>query len=273
MVHLHYSRCGDVRRGRLNFGDLLTPYLYNAIVGQGDWKPERQDTIYFGSGSIMREAKPTSIIWGSGVMWKTDRFPRPRKILSVRGPITREVCLRLGYQCPEVYGDIGLLMPLFYSPTIPKRFKLGIIPHYIDFKGSRHLASVEGVLYIDILEGVEKVIDNFLQCEFILSSSLHGLIVPHAYGIPAAWVQLSNKIAGDNSKYYDYYHSVGVHTADLLPLKAKDLKGKSVSELVNLVKGYPNPVMPIDTRHIIRACPFGPGPHLKDVWHVMGGET
>jgi len=33
MVYLYYSRCGDVKKGRLNFGDLVGPYLFKAITG------------------------------------------------------------------------------------------------------------------------------------------------------------------------------------------------------------------------------------------------
>jgi len=272
MVRIYYCRCGDVAKGRLNFGDLLTPYLYKAITGKKQIKPNKSNAVYFGAGSIIRSANRHSIIWGSGIMWKKDRFPKPRRIVSVRGPLTRQVCRKLGYACPEVYGDIGLIMPLFYAPSIPKRFKVGIIPHYIDFKKAKAFSNIEGVLYIDILSGVEKVINAFLQCEYILSSSLHGIIVPQAYSIPAAWVKFSNNITGDNSKYLDYYLSVGVAVEGLAPLPSRLLEGKDVDGLADLVKSYPNPLMPIPTHHIIKACPFTPGPHLADKWAEMCGE-
>jgi len=34
--------------------------------------------------------------------------------------------------------------------------------------------------------------------------------VAHAYGIPAVWVKFSNKLFGDNIKFYDYFASVGI---------------------------------------------------------------
>jgi len=54
------------------------------------------------------------------------------------------------------------------------------------------------------------------SCKYILSSSLHGLIVPHSYGIPAVQVRFSDRIYGDGVKYLDYYQSVALQSYDPL---------------------------------------------------------
>jgi hypothetical protein len=63
--------------------------------------------------------------------------------------------------------------------------------------------------FIDIQSPVESVIDQVTSCEIIGSSSLHGLIVGHAFGIPAVWLNFGDLPSGDGSKFDDYFASVG----------------------------------------------------------------
>ena len=48
------------------------------------------------------------------------------------------------------------------------------------------------------------VIHEIAKCEHILSSSLHGLVVADALGIPNGWIKLSDRVVGDGFKFKDY---------------------------------------------------------------------
>ena len=86
-----------------------------------------------GIGSILITATENSIIWGSGFLSEHQTVKsKPYKVCSVRGPHSRAMLLAQGIDCPEIYGDPALLLPRLYSPSkIEKKFKLGIVPHYL----------------------------------------------------------------------------------------------------------------------------------------------
>ncbi len=198
--------------GKPNFGDIITPYLIKKITGKS---PRLCNGKCFSEyhimvGSVMEYANKHAVIWGTGIMNRKQDVKKPKKIHAVRGPISRKRMLELGYDCPEVYGDPGLLLPKFYDPPIDKKYAIGVIPHYVDYEQVKSRIRSDNVLLIDVMNSVETVIDQIKSCECTVSSSLHGVIVSQAYGIPSVWVQFSNKLAGDGTKYRDYFLSVKI---------------------------------------------------------------
>ena len=143
--------------------------------------------------------------------------------------------MKKGIDCPEVYGDPALLYPMIYNPKVEKKYKWGIIPHYIEFESARDrevLKNLEnqGVRIIDICSGEQEFINELLEVENVISSSLHGLIMADAYGIPNARVNISNKLIGGHFKFKDYYMSVGRETDYGLQL-TKDTKLEDIEKL------------------------------------------
>jgi pyruvyltransferase len=203
-----------------NYGDLLSKYLVGHISGKAvKWvHPKKQPWFqlnkkhFLGTGSIIHHVNKFSIVWGSGII---DEFQpiENAEFCAVRGPETRRRLINLGYKCPEIYGDPALLLPNYYKPAIKKKYKLGIIPHYTDFKMISTLyANLEGIKVIDIMTmNVEEKTNEILACEKIVSSSLHGIIIPHAYNIPALWIPFSKKPFGSGIKYFDYLKSVEIN--------------------------------------------------------------
>ena len=54
---------------------------------------------------------------------------------------------------------------------------------------------------------MKKTIDEIYNSKLIISSTLHGIILAEAYGVPA--IMLNKIEKNDRFKYDDYYHSTG----------------------------------------------------------------
>lgn len=177
-------------------------------------------------GSTIGDVDTNSVLCGAGAISEDQRVQgKPLKVLSVRGPLTRQVLEKQEIDCPSIYGDPAMLLPLFYRPQKHvHEHKIGLIPHYMDHETAavKRLSCFEEVHLMNILlprsgwgkMSIEhywkKWIDELCSCSIIISSSLHGLIIAEAYGIPTVWAKFSNSIDGGDFKFRDYYASIGI---------------------------------------------------------------
>lgn len=254
-----------VKRGQIvprNFGDELNIYLLKGLTGcplhiyNSRFHRCKQNFVVVGS-LIDGFIDEKSIIWGSGIRTGKRELPfLPKEVLAVRGRLTRDFLLERGVSCPEVYGDPALLMPLVYTPKIDKKYKVGIIPHYRDI----HLTKVQDfiqnnkksakLIRFDKYDDWHSIIDEICQCEYIVSSSLHGLILADAYNIPNLWIELSSNIKEGHFKYLDYFSGVG--RVDSSPYLF--LGDESVDFIVDELKSYHT--INFDKESLLSACPF-----------------
>lgn len=231
-----HTWCGIRHR---NWGDDLNYYYLHQltrrpIVFRHNFRIARwlRHNNYLCIGTLLDGQKykdSHTVIWGSGCSGADRGLPTPQKVLAVRGPKSREYLQSQGIDCPEVYGDPALLLPLVYQPRrgvqcsiaassvqeVKKAsYRLGIIPHVVDLHHpvieeirEKH---ADEILIIDLAHYKKwtDVIDQICSCERILSSSLHGLIVSDAYQVPSCWIELTGKISGGYFKYLDYAASV-----------------------------------------------------------------
>lgn len=163
-------------------------------------------------GSILQwHSSSRCIVWGSGIISKDAKIKKS-KFLAVRGEYTKKRLDELGYFSPNVLGDPALLLPLIYNPKVDKKYKLGIIPHIIHYDSLKNIEIPEDVLIINLNNNdSESVIMDILSCQYTISTSLHGIIVSHAYNIKSLWYEIKDsKLSGDNIKFYDYFSSVGI---------------------------------------------------------------
>lgn len=214
--YFFYNEDGTLKNN--NFGDDINFPLLHELTGRRvrqEWRVglnNLENIVCI--GSVIDCCNERSIIWGTGAISDSIvMYHKPKHICAVRGPLTRRKLLEFGIDCPEVYGDPALLLPLIYAPKTGKKYKYGFIPHYIDYDLPQVVKFREEhpeILFIKF-EGYtswRNVIDQINSCEKIISSSLHGLIVSDAYGIPNVRILLSDNIVGGDFKYKDYFGGV-----------------------------------------------------------------
>ncbi len=175
-------------------------------------------------GSILHWADSQSVICGAGFMFSDAQLAVPPKaIVCVRGPLTAALLQKQGLTPPNRFADPGVLAPLLFKKQFKVKHKIGIIPHYHDAGSAwiKHCKN-QGLPIIDVFAPPEKFFRKIQQCEVILSSSLHGLIFAHAFGKPAVWIEITDKVAGNGFKFFDYYQSVGIHPEKVYRVRIKD---------------------------------------------------
>jgi len=269
-IKLYWYRHNE---GHGNFGDALNPYIIEELTGQST---TFVDIYYFGLspilffktltydffnnklslvdylkyiyyfiskpkilvsiGSILQLVKSENIlVWGAGVISKDVTKFANATFLAVRGKYTQEVIKKQGYLPPDTIGDPALLLPLVFEARENKRFRLGIIPHFIHYKEFKELSSKD-ILVINLLEPIEKIIQDINSCEITLSTSLHGIIVSHAYKVPSLWVKSNKKkLDGDDIKFKDYFSSVKLNFYEPKYLSTDLVSDEKIREFINCV--------------------------------------
>ena len=191
-------------------------------------------------GSVWRNVKPHDHVWGTGMLGKQGKGTELQSsacrgftkfnnvtVYSVRGPLT---AAKLQHFCPDkiqavvsgkmtsdllqvpTAGDAGFLIPFLFPEY--RRLTPGTQECVILHKYDEELYTANSTDDIEILPVVQSwhtMVGNITQrCKVVSSSSLHGLILSDALGIPARWIQpVSSSIPP--FKFQDYFSSYGVN--------------------------------------------------------------
>lgn len=190
--------------GKKNFGDLLTDLLIKRFTRLNTelTSPENSELVMCGSLLGHLPSDYSGVIAGCGKLHdKEVKFPNA-KILAVRGPLTMKA---------PVYADPGLLANELV-PLEDKEYNLGIVPHWTDTKLEFRFKEFHPKI-IRVSDDPLQVISEIGKCKKIVTSSLHGVILADAFGIPRrveiAEKLLANQWEGGLFKFEDYSASIG----------------------------------------------------------------
>lgn len=196
-----------------NLGDYLALpiYDYMTCINNIDKDKKVKGTKHlYTIGSLILLGHQDATIWGSGILftepegfiWKRNKY-RKLDIRCVRGPKTLKRLEENGYDVSNCkMGDPGVLMPLIYKPKeYGEKKDYSVILHM-----SLQNDDIDNQINI-LTSDWKKTIDEIYNSKLVISSSLHGVILAEAYGIPA--ILYANVEGNDMFKYDDYYLSTG----------------------------------------------------------------
>lgn len=234
---------------KANFGDTIGPWLVSAMTGlrpvNSRWV-RKDGPALFTVGSVIGHIQvPGEHIWGSGLIGRPGptklkqlREATPAKIHAVRGKWTRGVLVEeLGWPVPEVYGDPALLLPRYYEASAAKvEGKIALVPHYKhkqDFVG----LSCPNAVLVDVADGLESVVDQISTASVVMSTSLHGLIIAQAYGVPWVWIRIEDKqLGGDTFKFEDFFSLLNRDEVATVDLRIDQLGELDIEELAHVAQ-------------------------------------
>ncbi|MCU7556108.1 polysaccharide pyruvyl transferase family protein [Alteromonas sp. ASW11-19] len=204
-------------------------------------------------GSVLHFANTGDTIWGTGVNKKVDdskhRFSA-LDVRAVRGPKTQAYLQARGIEVPDVFGDPAILLPFFYPSQLlindePRKPYI-VINHMNDDMAQYrdHQAQL-----VTPMQYPGSFIAAIVNSEFVISSSLHGVIIAEAYGVPAVF--LDSNSGESMFKYEDYF--AGTH-------RNRVPRVTSIEEGLSVARDTP-PDLSAQAEQLYRAFP-------TDLWGV-----
>ena len=219
-----------------NMGDVLNKNIIEKIFG---YKVVRRNYLFgkisgIGSGlgnytlegplwkkilkKISSFLSPNVYIWGTGFVSykeKDEQLYKNTKFCAVRGELSKSRIEKLlGKKLDITMGDAGILASyLIEDEKIEKKYSVGIIAHYKekDEKIFKKLCDrFPNSTFIDVQDTPLNVTRKIAECETIISSSLHGLIIADSLNVPNVHIVVTNNLLGDGFKFDDYYSAYGI---------------------------------------------------------------
>ena len=198
-----------------NLGDSLSPVIVDWMLSKHNLTRDdytQKTSHLYALGSIIGSSDFDAVIWGSGIhtqelidLVKDQKNYVRYDIRLLRGPVTQKILMDAGYDAPSIYGDPAIIMPYIYTPKKIAHYNVSIIRH-MQTKNSEQIP--EEIHEINLATtNYKHFLNEIISSDLIITSSLHGIILSEAYGVPAIFYKkgMDNELI----KYDDYYQSTG----------------------------------------------------------------
>lgn len=287
------------KRPWANFGDSLNPILMHLLTGlminhaNFNENAPRLSAI----GTILQDfSKGDLDVWGTGLdVTKTSAIPSLKcfnplktdinyKIHAVRGAVTDTILNSFGIKTKGVYGDPAILLKKMLHSYVgsKKNGKIGVVCHLSELESyddrtipkkdiiryqfeSDNIKLISTIVKPDHISILEKI-KEIASCSYIISTSLHGLIIADIFNTPCAYLS-SAGLSHDQYSIYDYrsiidhrfrdYYS-GMRQATLPVFFAPTNKTISVNEVIAFLETQWKPLRFLDeiAEELVGALPL-----------------
>lgn len=198
-------------RTRPNFGDLLTPiFARHFLRVKPIWSPPADaELVMVGSQLDVLPPDWSGLIAGTGKLHDRTRVPTGATVLGVRGTLSAR-----GLPGDFCLGDPGLLADELVDVGHSKAHDLTVVPHWTDTTGV--LAKKFAYLNPHVINPNDhplSIVAQIGSSKKIVSSSLHGLVVADAFGVPRRaekFPAIDSPHEGGTFKFEDYSSVVGL---------------------------------------------------------------
>jgi hypothetical protein len=244
-------------KSKPNFGDAMSPLMCERLAGCPVVFADRWRCDLVAMGSLLDRFRewyphPRVHVWGTGFIEERPSRRGRFHYHAVRGHLSAQIVRGPSI---DTFGDPGLLADVLW-PELKKTPK-GLVPHFQDRTDPQVAAlrnTLPGCTVIDVFGEVVEVLREIAACECVLSSSLHGLVVADAFGVPNAWVKFSEKVRGGGFKFRDYYsiYAPEMPAVPLLPEQLDAVRIRTIHEQ------YTRPGLDQIKDRLLTAFPFKP---------------
>lgn len=202
-----------------NLGDRMGFLLADSILGAGKYrrlgiwqKTEVTDSTVGIVGSLIAALcdSPATVVGGGLINGNRRAYSSEFKPVGVRGFLTQAVIERDSGLRSAVIGDPGLLLPRLVPLPLRRRKPLGFIVHHVDREAWREKFPEHQDCLIDNYATEDEFVAQLAGYEAVASTSLHGCVFSHAYGVPVAPFVLTDQVFGGDFKFRDYYSAYGL---------------------------------------------------------------
>lgn len=246
----------------INFGDELSIYINKKLFPNLTFSHcsfNSNKTRLVSIGTILHEFYNGKVlVWGSGLdknrlhsKFNADVF----EIYAVRGKKTKSFLENFDKKVPDIFGDPAILLNDYIQPKKIKKNKLGIIPHCSNLYVKYNILTTDTICFkqpdnteIKIIypktdQSVETVLEEIIDCECILSESIHGCIIADALNIPNLFLSKRNnelnkiistfKLDNLEHRYDDYTSIMDIEKFQIIHDENNDLDYSKIYDLIH----------------------------------------